>query len=449
MAIQERPQARLPRAPMRASASFDAATIAEIQRAASQGIYDIRGFGAKRRVPHFDDLLFLGASVSRYPLEGYRERCGTDVVLGTRHAKKPLHLNIPITIAGMSFGALSAPAKEALGRGATEVGTSTTTGDGGMTEEERGHSKTLVYQLLPSRYGMNPDDLRRADAIEVVVGQGAKPGGGGMLLGQKISDRVAAMRDLPKGIDQRSPSRHPDWTGPDDLEIKIEELREITDWEKPIFVKVGATRTYFDTALAVKAGADVIVLDGMQGGTAATQDVFIEHVGIPILAAIPQAVEALQELGVHREVQLIVSGGIRSGADVAKALALGADACSIGVAAMIALGDNAPEHEDEYKRLGTSAGFYDDWHEGRDPAGISTQDPELAARFDPELGGRRLANYLRTMVLEAQTLARACGKSHVHNLEPEDLVALTLEASAMARVPLAGTSWIPGRTGGF
>ena len=431
---------------LRESATFDRNAIAEIQRAAREGIYDIRGWGAKRKLPHFDDLLFLGASVSRYPLEGYRERCDTDVTLGTRRASKPLHLDIPITIAGMSFGALSAPAKEALGRGASEMGTATTTGDGGMTEEERGHSETLVYQLLPSRYGMNPDDLRRADAIEIVVGQGAKPGGGGMLMGQKISDRVAAMRDLPAGIDQRSACRHPDWTGPDDLEIKIEELREITDWEKPIFIKVGASRPYFDAALAVKAGADVIVLDGMQGGTAATQDVFIEHVGIPILAAIPQAVEALQELGVHREVQLVVSGGIRSGADVAKALALGADAVSIGVAALIALGDNAPEFDGAYGEIGSAAGFYDDWHEGRDPVGISTQDDELAARFDPELGGRRLANLLRTMTLEAQTLARACGKSHVHNLEPEDLVALTIEAAAMARVPLAGTGWIPGRS---
>ena len=429
---------------LRESATFDRNAIWEIQRAAREGIYDIRGWGAKRRVPHFDDLLFLGASMSRYPLEGYRERCATDVVLGARHASKPIELAIPITIAGMSFGALSAQAKEALGRGATEVGTSTTTGDGGMTDEERLHSKTLVYQVLPSRYGMNPDDLRRADAIEVVVGQGAKPGGGGILLGQKISDRVAEMRDLPVGIDQRSACRHPDWTGPDDLEIKIKELREITDWEKPIYVKVGATRAYFDAALAVKAGADVIVLDGMQGGTAATQDVFIEHVGIPILAAIPPAVSALQELGMHRKVGLIVSGGIRSGADAAKALALGADAVSIGVAAMIALGDNSPALEDEYEALGSAAGYYDDWHEGRDPAGISTQDPVLAARLDPVLGGRRLANYLRTMVLELQTLARACGKSHVHNLEPEDLVALTVEAAAMARVPLAGTSWIPG-----
>ncbi len=374
---------------LRESALFDRNVIAEIQRAAREGIYDIRGFGAKRKLPHFDDLLFLGASVSRYPLEGYRERCDTNVTLGTRFAKKPLELKIPITIAGMSFGALSAPAKEALGRGATEVGTSTTTGDGGMTAEERGHSEILVYQLLPSRYGMNPDDLRRADAIEVVVGQGAKPGGGGMLLGHKISDRVAAMRDLPKGIDQRSACRHPDWTGPDDLEIKIGELREITDWQKPIFVKVGATRTYYDVQLAVKAGADAIVVDGMQGGTAATQDVFIEHVGIPTLCAIPLAVEALQELGMHREVQLIVSGGIRSGADVAKALALGADAVSIGTAALIAMGDNSPDYEAEYRKIGSSAGYYDDWQAGRDPTGISTQDDELAARFDPELGGRQ------------------------------------------------------------
>jgi len=325
------------------------------------------------------------------------------------------------------------------------VGTATTTGDGGMTEEERSHSKTLVYQVLPSRYGLNPDDLRRADAIEVVVGQGAKPGGGGMLLGHKISDRVAAMRSLPQGIDQRSASRHPDWTGPDDLEIKIHELREITDWEKPIFVKVGATRTHYDVQLAVKAGADVIVVDGMQGGTAATQDVFIEHVGIPTLPATRLAVNALQEMDMHRKVQLIISGGIRSGADVAKALALGADAVSIGTAALISLGDNSPEYDEEYRKIGSASGFYDDWQAGRDPAGISTQDDELSARLDPVLGGRRIANYLRVLTLEAQTLARACGKSHVHNLEPEDLVALTVEAAAMARVPLAGTDWIPGR----
>ncbi len=430
---------------LRESHTFPLHVIAEIQRAADQGIYDIRGGGAKRHIPTFDDLLFMGSSISRYPLEGYRERCDTNVVLGTRYAKKPIELKIPITIAGMSFGALSAQAKESLGRGAGIMGTSTTTGDGGMTPEERGQSKILVYQYLPSRYGMNPDDLRKADAIEVVAGQGAKPGGGGMLLGQKISDRVAEMRNLPKGIDQRSACRHPDWTGPDDLEIKIAELREITDWQVPIYVKVGATRTYYDTTLAVKAGADVVVVDGMQGGTAATQDVFIEHVGIPTLPATRLAVEALKDMGMHRKVQLIVSGGIRTGADVAKALALGADVASIGTAAMIALGDNSPKYEKEYNKLGTSAGYYDDYQDGKDPSGISTQTPELSKKLDPELGGRRVANYLNCLTLELQTLARACGHNHVHNLEPEDMVALTVEASAMAKVPLAGTDWIPGQ----
>jgi len=183
-----------PQTTPRYSATFDEFTLSEIRRAASTGIYDIRGGGAKRKLPHFDDLLFLGASMSRYPLEGYRETCGTNVLLGDRHASKPLEIAIPITIAGMSFGSLSGQAKEALGRGANAAGTSTTTGDGGMTPEEREHSALLVYQYLPSRYGMNPNDLRKADAIEIVVGQGAKPGGGGMLMGQKISARLDRTR---------------------------------------------------------------------------------------------------------------------------------------------------------------------------------------------------------------------------------------------------------------
>src|ERR1700730_4679716 len=395
---------------MRGSAAFPPDVMAEIQRAANEGLYQIRGFGTLRKLPSFDDLVLLGASMSRYPLEGYRERCGTDIVLGTRFAKKPIELKIPITIAGMSFGAISANAKRALGRGASAAGTSTTTGDGGMSAEEREESAILIYQVLPSRYGFDPAHLRVCEAIEIVVGQGAKPGGGGMLLGQKITDRVAEMRTLPPGIDQRSACRHPDWTGPDDLAIKMQELREATDWEKPVFVKIGSARPRCDAQLAVKAGADVVVLDGMQGGTGATQDVFIEHAGIPTLPALRQAVEALQELGMHRKVQLVISGGIRSGADVAKALALGADAVSIGVAALIALGDNAPELEEEYERIGSSAGYYDDWQAGRDPAGISTQDPALESRLDVEEGARRVRNFLTVLTMEGQTLARGCGK---------------------------------------
>jgi glutamate synthase domain-containing protein 2 len=436
------------------SATFDRHMIDYIQRASATGLYEIRGMGAKRRLPHFDDLVMLGASMSRYPLEGYREKCSTKTVLGTRFAKKPLELDIPITIAGMSFGALSANVKEALGRAASAVGTSTTTGDGGMTDEERRSSKYLVYQCLPSRYGFNPDDLRRADAIEVVIGQGAKPGGGGMLLGQKVNPRVAKMRTLPEGVDQRSASRHPDWTGPDDLAIKIRELREITDWQKPVYVKVGATRTFHDVKLAVHSGADVVVVDGMQGGTAATQLAFIEHVGIPTLAAVRQAADALEDLNMTGEVQLIVSGGIRSGADAAKALALGADAVSIGQGILISLGCNSStyvhdgQHVDvagDYAALGTRPGLCHHCHTGRCPVGVTTQDAVLEKRLEVETGARRVRNYLKTLTMELTMLARACGKQDVHHLEREDLVALTVEAAAMAGVPLAGTQWIPGR----
>ncbi len=211
------------------------------------------------------------------------------------------------------------------------------------------------------------------------------------------------MRTLPEGVDQRSASRHPDWTGPDDLVIKIKELREITDWEKPIYVKVGATRVFNDVKLAVHAGADVIVVDGMQGGTAATQTVFIEHVGIPTLAALRQAVDALDDLNMRGTVQLVISGGIRSGADVAKALAMGADAVAIGQGVLIALGCNSDsyiasgEHHsavEDYTRLGTAPGFCHHCHTGKCPVGMTTQDAELELRLEPAVGAKRLKNYL-------------------------------------------------------
>jgi len=427
------------------SSTYSPSVISAIQERAELGRYMIRGYGAFRNVPRFDDLLFLTASMTRFPLEGYREKCNTKTVLGTRFAKRPMELEVPITIAGMSFGALSRNAKVALGQAATMLGTSTTTGDGGMLPAEREASSKLVYQCLPSRYGFNPKDLKKADAIEIVVGQGAKPGGGGLLLGQKVNKVVAGMRTLPEGVDQRSPCRHPDWIGPDDLKIKIEELREATDWEIPIYVKMGATRVKDDVKLAVKAGADVIVLDGMEGGTAATQSIFQEHSGIPTLPALVQAVEALQESGVYGQVQLVISGGIRSGPDVAKALALGADAVSLGTATLIAMGCNKPVYIEDYQKLGTEPYHCHHCHTGMCPVGITTQDEELMQRLPVEEATTHVANYLQSLVMEVQSLARACGKSDVHNLEREDLVALTLEASAMTKLPLAGTDFVMGQ----
>ena len=419
--------------------------IDDIHAKAELGRYRIRGFSTFQKVTHFDDLTFLSTGLTRFPLEGYKERCNTRTVLGARRAENPLVLETPIYISGMSYGALSANAKIALGKAATLVGTASCTGDGGMLQAERDASDKLIYQVLPSRYGFNPHHLVQAQAVEIVVGQGAKPGTGGMLMGVKVLDEIAEMRDLPAGIDQRSPARHPDWLGPDDLSMKIDQLRDATDHKVPIHVKLGACRVGDDVKLAAKAGADAIVIDSMVAGTGASAEVLLDHSGIPTVPAIVMAREALRELGLYGKVSLIVSGGIRSGADAAKALALGADAVAIGLAALIALNCNKEIPGTDFeKEVGVPAGYCHHCHTGKCPVGITTQDPELTKRLDPDEGAERVANFINSMTMEMALLTRSLGKGDVHSLEPEDLAALTIEASAMARVPLVGTNKVFG-----
>ena len=428
------------------SSIFMPEVIEDIQAKAELGRYRMRGFGTlrERRWATFDDLTFIPCTLTRIPLEGYRERCSTKTVLGTRFARKPIELEVPIMITGMSWGALSYNAKVALAKGANIVGSSNTTGDGGMLMAERENSKTLIYEVLPSRYGINVHHLLMADGIELTIGQGAKPGTGGLLLGSKVSDNIAEQRDLPLGVDQRSPARHPDFLGPDDMIIKIEELREATDWQVPIFVKMGATRVFDDVKLAAKAGADVIVVDGMEGGTGASPEIFQEHTGIPTLAAVCEARAALEDLGLYGEVQLIIAGGIRNGVDAAKALSFGADAVYIGTAALIALNCNKPLYVEDYHELGTEPYHCHHCHTGRCPVGITTQDEDLMKRLDIDDGAERVANLLRAMISEVQMLARSCGKANVHDLDPEDLRALTLEASMICGIPLVGTKKVFG-----
>jgi len=432
---------------LQSSGTFSPGVIEDIQTKAESGLYRIRGYGTlrERRWATFDDLTFLPCSLTRIPLEGYREKCSTKTVLGTRFAGKPIELGIPVMITGMSWGALSYNAKVALAKGASAVGSSNTTGDGGMLMAERENSRTLIYEVLPSRYGINVHDMRLADAIELTIGQGAKPGTGGLLLGSKVSGTIAEQRDLPIGVDQRSPARHPDFLGPDDMIIKVEEIREATDWKVPIFIKMGASRVFDDVKLAAKAGADVIVVDGMEGGTGASPAILQEHTGIPTLAAVCEARAALEECGLYGVVQLIVAGGIRDGVDAAKAIALGADAVYIGTAALISLNCNKPIYVEDYEKLGTEPHFCHHCHTGRCPVGITTQDPELMERLDIEQGAERVSNLLRAMTREIQMLARACGKSDVHHLEPEDMAALSMEASAICGIPLAGTRKVFGR----
>ena len=430
----------------RTSQIFSPWVIQDIHAKSDLGRYRIRGFSSFQDVTHFDDLTFLSTGLTRFPLEGYKEQCNTQTVIGSLNAKNPLILDTPIYITGMSYGALSVNAKTALGKAASLVGTASCTGDGGMLPSERKASNKLIYQVLPSRYGFNPHHLKKAQAIEIVVGQGAKPGTGGMLMGIKVLDNISEMRDLPKGIEQRSPARHPDWLGPDDLAMKIEQLREATNWTVPIHVKLGACRVSDDVKLAAKAGADAVVVDSMLAGTGASSEILLDHSGIPTVPAIVLAREALREIGLNGKVDLIASGGIRSGADVAKALALGADAVAIGLSALIALNCNREIPGSNFmEEIGVPAGECSHCHTGKCPVGIATQDKKLTKRLDPDEGAERVANFLNAMTMEMSLLTRSLGKGDVHSLEPEDLAALTIEASAMAQVPLVGTNTIFGQ----
>ena len=346
----------------------------------------------------------------------------------------------------MSFGALSLEAKMALAKGASMAGTATCSGEGGMIPPERDYSTKWYYQCIQSRYGFNPHHLMLADGVEFFIGQGCKVGLGGHLMGQKVTEQVAEMRSLPAGIDQRSPARHPDWLGPDDLSLKIQEIREATDYQIPIQLKLGAARVYDDVRMAAKCGPDIIYLDGAEGGTGAGPHIATEETGIPLMAAIPEARRALEDVGLADEIDLVVAGGIRNGGDIAKALALGAKAVAIGHSALMALNCNKeiPGVTDYEGTVGVPAGQCYHCHTGRCPVGVATQDPELRKRLVVEEAAERVYNFLHTLTLEVQMLARACGKTNVHSLEPEDLCALTVEAAAMAKVPLAGTSYIPG-----
>jgi len=428
---------------------FPPEVIDDIHIKSELGRYRMRGFSLFKKIPSWDDLTFLPGTLTRFVIEGYREKCLTKTVLGPR-AKRPLVLDIPVYITGMSFGALSFEAKIALARGATMAGTATCSGEGGMIPDERRYSTKWFYQCIQSRYGFNPHHLRLADACEFFIGQGCKVGLGGHLMGQKVTDQVAEMRSLPAGIDQRSPARHPDWLGPDDLALKIEEIREATNWEIPIQLKLGAARVYDDVRMAAKTDPDMIYIDGMEGGTGAGPHLATEETGVPGIAAIRQARKALDDVGKTGEISLVYAGGIRNGGDVAKALALGADAVAIGHSSLMALNCNKDIPEANFEEeMGVEAGHcyrhcYH-CHTGRCPVGVATQDPKLRARLDPDAAAERVYNFLHCLAIECQMMARACGKTNVHSLEPEDLAALTMEASALAMVPLAGSQHTVGQ----
>lgn len=402
--------------------TWNGLTIDEIHRKALRGHHLVRGMGAWRRFPHFDDMVILCAQTSRPPIDHYREPCNTATVLGARFAEKPLKLRAPLMIGAMSFGAISKEAKIAIARASSKVGISVNTGEGGMLPEERENAAILIAQYASGRFGVSAQYLQVADAIEIKIGQGAKAGQGGLLLGEKVTEEIAAVRKIPAGTDAVSPARHLDIVGPEDLKMKIEQLREVTDWKVPIIVKYSAGRVFDDVKIAAKAGADVILIDGKQAGTGAAPEIVLEHAGLPTLPALVEANRALKEIGLKDDVNLVISGGIRNGADIAKAIALGADAVAMSTSILIAMGCRA---------CGLCS-------TGRCPRGIATQNPTLRRRLKIEIAETAVRNYLQAVIEELEMLAQLIGKTDVKNFEVEDLRALTVDAASITGVKLAG-----------
>jgi glutamate synthase domain-containing protein 2 len=362
----------------------------------------------------FDDLVFIPKQLTGRPVDYFREEIISETIIG-KSSKHPLKLKIPIMIGAMSFGALSKEAKIALAKGASLAGTCTNTGEGGMLPEERENANILIVQYSTGRFGITDEVLKAADAIEIKIGQGAKPGQGGLLPADKVTEDIAKIRNVPMGKDIHSPPAHPDIFSVDDLRKKVKWLRELTGG-KPIIIKLGAGDVEEDVKLAMKAEPDAIAVDGMEGGTGAAPRIMLDDFGIPTLAAVVKARKAMG----NAKQELIVAGGLSKGADVAKALALGADAVYMATPCLVAMGCI-------YCKM---------CYKGECPFGITTQDPELRAKLSIGDAAKNVANFLNACTEEVKMAAAACGKRNIHGLNREDLRSISLIAKEVTGIPL-------------
>ena len=385
------------------------------------GRYRIRGYGGARSLPHFGDIAFRGDMSKVGTDMDAVSKVNLKTTIGGRHGGKPLKLTMPVMIAPISYGAISASTKQAIAMASALSGIAENTGEGGMSDAQRDSAKQLIFQCLGGRLGWNIHDMKRANGVEIYISQGAKPGFGGQLMAKKVTKELARIRGIPQGIDLRSPSRHPDILGPDDLVIKVEEFREATGYKVPVSVKMGAGRVPDDIKIAVKDTFDFVELDGMQGATGAGSSEVSEFVGIPTLAAIVEAVDALNDIESRDKIQIVLMGGMHDGVDMMKALALGADACAIGTSAIIAGGCIACMQ----------------CHIGDCPVGIATQDPEHEKRYNSEVEAHNIHRFLEGVRWQIAALTQALGYDDVTKLSRDDLVALTPEAAAITGLPYA------------
>ena len=386
---------------------------------AQSGRYRIRGYGGARPLPHLSDIGFRKDLTQAGDDRDVVSKVRMATEIGGISGARPLKLSMPVMIAPMSYGALSRSTKYAIAMGSAMSGIAENTGEGGMSDAQRDAAGQLIFQCLGGRLGWNIHDMRRADALEIYISQGAKPGLGGQLMAKKVTPELAEIRGIPSGIDLRSPSRHPDILGADDLVIKVEEFREATGYEVPVSVKLGAGRIRDDIKIASKDGFDFVELDGMQGSTGAGSAEVIDNVGIPTLPAIIEAIEALEEIDARDKIQLVLMGGLRDGVDAVKALCLGADAVAFGTSVIVAGGCISCMQ----------------CHIGQCVTGIATQDPEHEKRYQPEVEASNIHRFLESVRWQIAAITQGLGYDDVTRLSRDDLVAFTPEAADITGLP--------------
>jgi len=383
------------------------------------GRYRIRGYGGARALPHLSDIAFRRDLSHAGADPDVVSKVEMRTLIGGKHGAQPLDLSMPVMIAPMSYGALSRSTKQAIGLASSLSGIAENTGEGGMSDAQRDAADQLIFQCLGGRLGWNIHDMKRANGLEIYISQGAKPGFGGQLMAKKVTKELAEIRGIPAGIDLRSPSRHPDILGADDLVIKVEEFREATGYRLPVSIKLGAGRIHDDIKIAMKDSFDFVELDGMQGSTGAGGAEVMEYVGIPTIAAIVGALDGLAEIDCAGQIQIILMGGIRDGVDAVKALCLGADAIAFGTSTIIAGGCIACMQ----------------CHVGQCVTGIATQDPEHEKRYNVSVESKNIHRFLEAMRWQIAAITHALGHDNVTGLSRDDLVALTPEAAAITRLP--------------
>lgn len=385
----------------------------EIHQMAASGKSIGGSMGTTMPMPNWDDILILGAQLNPPPLNE-EDNVETMTVIG-KNAKRPMILQNPVYISHMSFGALSKEIKVALAKGSKMAKTAMCSGEGGILPEERENSYKYIFEYIPNKYSVTDENLRNADAIEIKIGQGTKPGMGGHLPGEKVTEDIAKLRGRKVGEDIQSPSKFPELNSKEDLKEMVSMLRRRSDG-RPIGIKIAAGKIERDLEYCVYAEPDFITIDGRGGATGSSPLLLREATTVPTIYALYRARKYLDS--VHSDISLVITGGLRVSADFAKALAMGADAIAVASAGLIAAACQ------QYRICGT----------GNCPVGIATQNPKLRERLKIDIAAQRVYNYLNVSLEELKTFARITGHSSVHELCVDDLVTLNREISEYTNI---------------